>query len=330
MSKDSWKPGLPPYARGSCSTSGSGSSGSGTRSNYPSGSSGSGSRNNYTSWSSSGWHGGGQGSRSSGSNMPWQPENLNSMGTGSSGYYMPYGTVGWYATAPMESSMAWGTAGWYTDEQVAWRPETRTSGSRVGVPTNSEQGSNSKKPNKKVSLDAALRTPAPTGNGPTQAEREPVSGRTETTHEEPQEIVEEVTSMVPPVPVRTYYPDPIGMRSRPYPVTEGRPYPQLEEGKEIYQSEQGRGTYPFSIVPRFSDVIKYEGFPVTPTPPWVDPKDKPVHKPEVWRKAYASKLIRQHEERRAFFERTTLPNPEAYPWAEWHANMKDGHDMTPF
>eukprot|EP00971_Amphidinium_carterae_P282568 5609810-Amphidinium_carterae.4 len=120
------------------------------------------------------------------------------------------------------------------------------------------------------------------------------------------------------------------MRSRPYPYTENRPYPHLEKDKVIYQSEKGRGTYPFSVVPRFSDVIKYEGFPVTPTPPTVDPKDKPVHKPEVWRKAYTSKLIRQHEERRAFFERTKLPNAEAYPWDEKYANMKDLGDKTPF
>eukprot|EP00971_Amphidinium_carterae_P064964 1287262-Amphidinium_carterae.1 len=120
------------------------------------------------------------------------------------------------------------------------------------------------------------------------------------------------------------------MRSRPYPFTQDRPYPHLEKDKVIYKSEKGRGKYPFSIVPRFSDVIKYEGFPVTPTPPTVDPKDKPVHDPAVWRKAYTSKLIRQHEERRAFFERTQLPNAEAYPWPEQYADMKDLKDMTPF
>eukprot|EP00971_Amphidinium_carterae_P331210 6464643-Amphidinium_carterae.1 len=159
MSNDSWKPRLAPQDRGSSSSSGS--------------------RNNYTSWSLTGWHGGGKGSSSSGSHMPWHPHDLNAMGYGSSssGYYMPYGTVGWnegmYATTPMVPTMSWGTAGWYTDEQVAWRPERGTSGSRVGVPPNSEQGSNDQKPNKKVSLDAALRNPSSNANGLIQIDEEP-------------------------------------------------------------------------------------------------------------------------------------------------------------
>eukprot|EP00971_Amphidinium_carterae_P174466 3458586-Amphidinium_carterae.2 len=307
MSNDSWKPRLASYGRGSSSSSGS--------------------RNTYTPWSSAGWHGGGKGSGSSGSNMPWQPYDLNAMwhGSSSSGYYMPSETVGWnagmYAQTPMASTMSWGTAGWYTGEHVAWRPEGGTSGSRVGVPPNREQETNPKKINKKVSISV---------------EKELISGSSETSYEEPREettaqetvVIRESNAFFSPD--QTYCPDPREMRSKPYPITAGRPYPHLVEGKVIYQSEKGKGTYPFSCVPRFSDVIEYEGFPVTPTPPSVDPKDKPVHKPEVWRKAHASKLIRQHEERRAFFHRTKLPNKEAYPWEEQYANMKDLDNKRPF
>eukprot|EP00971_Amphidinium_carterae_P336577 6473014-Amphidinium_carterae.1 len=107
---------------------------------------------------------------------------------------------------------------------------------------------------------------------------EPISGSMD---EEPQEkptaqgTDDGKASNVPFSSMQSYYPDPKGMRSRPYPITKGRPYPELEEGKVVYRSEKGRGTYPFSIVQRFSDVIEYEGFPVTPTPPWVKPEDKP-------------------------------------------------------
>eukprot|EP00971_Amphidinium_carterae_P086200 1705450-Amphidinium_carterae.2 len=317
MSNDSWKPRLASYGRGSSSSSGS--------------------RNNYTSWNSTGWHEGGKGSGSSGSHMSWQPDDWNAMGYGSSssGNYMPYGNVGWnvglYATTPTVSTMSWGTAGRHTGEQVAWRPEGGTSGSRVGVPPTSEPGTSPKKPNKKINSDAALRNleaamsiPESKAEKPTRVTKEPNSGNLEDMFEDfDEDLIEEETG-------QTYYPDPRGMRSKPYPVTQERPHPHLEKDKVVYKSEKGRGTYPFSCVPRFSDVIKYEGFPVTPTPPWVDPKGKPVHKPEVWRKAYASKLIRQHEERRAFFERTSLPNAEAYPHPPECENMKDLSDMTPF
>eukprot|EP00971_Amphidinium_carterae_P047717 939755-Amphidinium_carterae.1 len=61
-------------------------------------------------------------------------------GSSSSGYYMPYGAMEWnanmYASTSMASTMPWSTAGWQTSEQVAWRPEGGTSGSRVGVPPN--------------------------------------------------------------------------------------------------------------------------------------------------------------------------------------------------
>eukprot|EP00971_Amphidinium_carterae_P189378 3759041-Amphidinium_carterae.1 len=50
----------------------------------------------------------------------------------------------------------------------------------------------------------------------------------ETTAYEPTEII---VPYVPPVPVRTFHPKSGGMRSKPYLVTKGRPYPHLEEDK---------------------------------------------------------------------------------------------------
>eukprot|EP00971_Amphidinium_carterae_P172104 3412278-Amphidinium_carterae.1 len=297
MSNDSWKPRPSTYGRGSSSSSGS--------------------YNNYPSWGSTSWHGGGKGSSSSGSSSAWRSADMYTMGYGSSssGYYMPYGAMEWnanmYASTPMASTMPWSTAGWHTGEQGAWRPEGGTSGSRVGVPPNSEQGKRQKKTNKKFILGTYVEE----------------DQQEETTAYEHEEIT---VPYVPPVPVRTFHPKSGGMRSKPYIVTKGRPYPHLEEDKVIYQSEQGDGTYPFSCVPIFSDVIEYEGFPLTPTPPSVHWKDKPVHKPKVWNEAYASKLIRQHEERRAFFEWSELPNPEVYPWDKEDANMDDLKDGTPF
>eukprot|EP00971_Amphidinium_carterae_P038661 760115-Amphidinium_carterae.2 len=51
---------------------------------------------------------------------------------------------------------------------------------------------------------------------------------------------------------------------------------------------------------------------------------------EIHWKAIASKEIRRWQERKAFFERTKLPNPDAYPWHEDCANMEDLRDMAPF
>eukprot|EP00971_Amphidinium_carterae_P304580 6052523-Amphidinium_carterae.2 len=317
MSNDSWKPRLASYGRGSSSSSRS--------------------RNNYTSWNSTGWHEGGTSSGSSGSHMPWQPSDWYAMGYGSSSSsgYMPYGTAGWnaglFATTPMVPTMPWGTAGWHQNEQGATRPEGGTSGSRVGVPPTSEPGTSSKKPNTKINSDAALsrleaamRIPKTIAEKQTRVTKEPTSGNIGDMFEEfDMDPIEEETG-------NTYYPDPIGMRSKPYLITKGHPYPHLEKEKVIYKSEPGRGSYPLSCIPRFSDVIKYEGFPETPTPPWVKPEDKPVHRPEVWRKAYASKLVRQCEERRAFFEWTKLPNPEVYPHPIECEDMNDLRDMTPF
>eukprot|EP00971_Amphidinium_carterae_P037311 733452-Amphidinium_carterae.1 len=64
-----------------------------------------------------------------------------------------------------------------------------------------------------------------------QTEEKPNSGSIGTKYEEPQEevtaqeTVNELVSNVPFTTVQTYYPGPGGMRSRPYPITEGRPYP---------------------------------------------------------------------------------------------------------
>eukprot|EP00971_Amphidinium_carterae_P088697 1755032-Amphidinium_carterae.1 len=93
MSSESWKPRLSSYGRGSSFSSGS--------------------RNNYQSWNTTGWHEGGKGSRSSGSHMPWQSSDLNSMWyePGSSGYHMPQETFGWNAYPSMGSPTTWGTSG---------------------------------------------------------------------------------------------------------------------------------------------------------------------------------------------------------------------------
>eukprot|EP00971_Amphidinium_carterae_P322302 6405827-Amphidinium_carterae.4 len=313
MSKPPWKPNLVPYEQRP----------------YGSRASGSGSSSSYTPWSATDWNAAGWNAAG------WNAASWNTAGQSSSttGYYMPWGNYNWnvgmfspqvpdvgmYATVPQVPDASWGSGSTNrqgTSGSCAGVPisTSGTSGLRAGVPTSTgEQASASmgssmpqkqEKPTKEVSLNAALKTPT----------------------KKPLEEVEEESAEEESL--GTYYPDPVCMRSRPYPYTENRPYPHLEKNKVIYKSE--RGQYPFSVVPRFPDVIKWEGFPETPTPPWVKPEDKPVHDPVAWRKAYTSKLVRQHQERRAFFERTVLPNAEAYPHPKECEKMDDLKDMTPF
>eukprot|EP00971_Amphidinium_carterae_P296394 5887916-Amphidinium_carterae.1 len=87
------------------------------------------------------------------------------------------------------------------------------------------------------------------------------------------------------------YPDPKGMKSRPYDPDEGRLYPHLEENRVEYRSENG--TYPKSCIPRFCDVLNDDGasFPVS--------------------KLYlVTRERRRYQERRAFFEGTLYRDPD--------------------
>eukprot|EP00971_Amphidinium_carterae_P192138 3812170-Amphidinium_carterae.1 len=133
-----------------------------------------------------------------------------------------------------------------------------------------------------------------------------------------QESEDVVLATAPPIPSATYYPDGVGMKSRPYETSEGRPYPHLEEEKVVYHSEKNQGTYPSSSVPRFSDVTVSVGF------------SKEKEALAVHREALTSKEIRRWEERRAFFEGTEHPDPDVYKWDRKYADMKDLRVTTPF
>eukprot|EP00971_Amphidinium_carterae_P129815 2571233-Amphidinium_carterae.2 len=82
-------------------------------------------------------------------------------------------------------------------------------------------------------------------------------------------------------------PDPMGILSRPYELTDGYVYPHLAEGIVVYQREEGR--YPRSCVPRFVDV---------------DAEDETSLKLRMW------------QERQALLQLTPLPNPDRYPLDE--------------
>eukprot|EP00971_Amphidinium_carterae_P077951 1542051-Amphidinium_carterae.3 len=100
-------------------------------------------------------------------------------------------------------------------------------------------------------------------------------------------------STVPEVPL----PDPVGMKSRPYDLTRGRPYPHLEEHRVVYRSEKGNGTYPLWSVPRFSDVIDDDMISQVGRSTWLRTRE-----------------IRRAEERKALFEETPFLSPDAYEW----------------
>eukprot|EP00971_Amphidinium_carterae_P257020 5102622-Amphidinium_carterae.2 len=191
MSTGPWWPGIEPYDRRS---SGSGSNGSG-------------STGSYMPWGPTGWNASGQGSGSTGSYMPWGPAGWNSVGqgSGSSGSYISWGSAGWNAGIQVPGS---------SGSTMSWRPEKWN---YIG------QGSNSKKPQKRLDSTAASRSPATRAYGPIPAVREyghmaPAAGEHETTTEPEstvQETVDVVLTTAPPVPVGTNYPDVHGMKSRP-------------------------------------------------------------------------------------------------------------------
>eukprot|EP00971_Amphidinium_carterae_P068039 1346659-Amphidinium_carterae.3 len=89
------------------------------------------------------------------------------------------------------------------------------------------------------------------------------------------------------------YPDPKGMKSRPYDPDEGRLYPLSEENRVKYRSETGNGTYPKSCIPRFCDVLDDDGTPF------------PVSKLYL-----VTREHRRYQERRAFFEGTLYRDPD--------------------
>eukprot|EP00971_Amphidinium_carterae_P171247 3394375-Amphidinium_carterae.1 len=230
MSKGPWKPALVPYDQRS----------SGSRA------SGSGSSSAYMPWGAAGWNAAGQGSSSTGSYMPWGPVGWNTGGQSSSstGYYTPWGDSGWnvgmYVAVPPESNMSWGSAGWNTGGQASGSMGSYMS-QRSEIWGNGGQGSNSTKPQKRVSMDSASRTPASTAYGQIPSVREyghmaPAAGEGETTIEEEsvaQETVDVIMTTAPPVPGGTLYPDPVGMKSRPYAITKDRPYPNLEKVEKV-------------------------------------------------------------------------------------------------
>eukprot|EP00971_Amphidinium_carterae_P347630 6489715-Amphidinium_carterae.1 len=133
---------------------------------------------------------------------------------------MPWGSYGWnvgaYAAATQGSDMSWGSAGWnvgaYASATQGSDGWDGASGLRAGVPiSNGGQSSGStgssvpqkpEKPQKKVSLDAALKTPASIPEETIKAEKEPISGNIVDMFEE----FDEDSSVEGTV--ETYYPDP--------------------------------------------------------------------------------------------------------------------------
>eukprot|EP00971_Amphidinium_carterae_P135515 2684966-Amphidinium_carterae.1 len=103
------------------------------------------------------------------------------------------------------------------------------------------------------------------------------------------------------------------MRSRPYDLLiGGRPYPQLVKDQVVYRSEKGNGTYPLSIVPRFSDVT--------------DRKPGRIRDDDWLR----TREIRRAEERKALFEQTTFLRPDSYKWGDEGEKLsyQPGIDIT--
>eukprot|EP00971_Amphidinium_carterae_P003522 69652-Amphidinium_carterae.1 len=136
---------------------------------------------------------------------------------------MPWGSYGWnvgaYAAATQGSGMSWGSAGWNVGAYAAATQGSDgwdgASGLRAGIPIS----------NGGQSSDSTLKIPASIDEDPIKVEKEPISGNLVDMFEE----FDEDSSVEGTV--ETYYPDPVSMRSRPYPFTQDRPYPHLEKGK---------------------------------------------------------------------------------------------------
>eukprot|EP00971_Amphidinium_carterae_P223829 4441015-Amphidinium_carterae.1 len=86
------------------------------------------------------------------------------------------------------------------------------------------------------------------GTAPSLADKTQISSESSTKSlgTQPKKPTDDAWKNVAITPLGVPYPDPRGMKSRPYDPDEGRPHPALKGNVVEYRSEIGNGSYPLS------------------------------------------------------------------------------------